>query len=189
MQRARYEVALAERRYQAVDPANRLVAATWEQRWEEALRHARQLQEAYERLLRETPLRLGAEEWDQLTAVASHIVALWDAAGTTPRERQALGRCLVDRVVVHVQRNSAYVHVAITWAGGAQSPHDMIRPVRTYAPRRDVDTLMRRMREWRTGGATTAQIAIALNTEGFVPPKRYRPCSTELVCQLLERQG
>jgi hypothetical protein len=48
-------VDLAERRYPAVAPANRLVAATLEQRWEEALRQARQLQEADERFLRDTP--------------------------------------------------------------------------------------------------------------------------------------
>src|SRR5205814_4051 len=36
MQRARYDVELAERRYQAVDAANRLVAATLERQWEEA---------------------------------------------------------------------------------------------------------------------------------------------------------
>ena len=189
VQRARYEVDLAERRYQAVDPAHRLVAATLEQRWEETLRHARQLQEAYERFLRETPPSLQAEEWDRITAVASDIPALWEAAGTTNRDRQAMLRCLVDRVVVHVQRDSEYVQIAITWAGGAQSQHEVIRPVRTYAQLRDVDTLMRRIRELRTGGATTAQIATTLNTEGFVPPKRYRPFSKELVCQLLARQG
>ena len=55
VQRAQYDVDVAERRSQAVDPANRLVAATLEQRWEEALRPTRQRQEAYERFLRETP--------------------------------------------------------------------------------------------------------------------------------------
>jgi hypothetical protein len=189
VQRARYEVDLAERRYQAVDPANRLVAATLEQRWEEALRHARQLQEAYERFLRETPPALQGEEWARITAVAADIPALWQAAGTTNRDRQAIVRCLVERVVVHVHRESEYVQVAIEWSGGARSHHEVLRPVRTYAQLRDVDTLMRRIGELRTGGATTAQIATALNTEGFVPPKRYRPFSKELVCQLLERQG
>jgi hypothetical protein len=188
-QRARYEVDLAERRYQAVDPANRLVAAMLEQRWEEALRHARQLQEAYERFLRETPPHLQAAEWDRITAVAADIPALWQAEGTTNRDRQTILRCLVERVVVHVQRNSEYVQVAIAWAGGALSHHEVIRPVRTYAQLRDVDTLMRRIRGLRTEGATTAQLATTLNTEGFVPPKRYRPFSKELVCQLLERQG
>ena len=165
------------------------MAATLEQRWEEALRHARQLQEAYERFLRETPPRLPTEEWEQITAVASDIPALWEAAGTTNRDRQAMLRCLVDRVSVHIQRASEYVQVAITWTGGAQSQHEVIRPVRTYAQLRDVDTLMGRIRALRTGGATTAQIATTLNAEGFVPPKRYRPFSKELVCQLLERQG
>ena len=37
LERAEYEVALAERRYQEVDPANRLVAGTLERRWNDAL--------------------------------------------------------------------------------------------------------------------------------------------------------
>jgi hypothetical protein len=107
-QRARYEVDLAERRYQAVDPANRLVAATLEQRWEEALRHARQLQEAYERFLRETLPTLQDEEWARIAAVATDIPALWQAEGTTNRDRQAIVRCLVDPVVTHIQRDSKH---------------------------------------------------------------------------------
>jgi hypothetical protein len=37
IERARYEADLAERRYEAVDPANRLIAATLEQRWNGAM--------------------------------------------------------------------------------------------------------------------------------------------------------
>jgi len=37
IERARYEADLAERRYEAVDPANRLIAATLEQRWNDTL--------------------------------------------------------------------------------------------------------------------------------------------------------
>jgi DNA invertase Pin-like site-specific DNA recombinase len=188
-QRARYEVDLAERRYQAVDPANRLVAATLEQRWEEARRHARQYQEAYDRFLQETPPPGQAEEWARIMAVAADIPALWRATGTTNRDRQAIIRCLVDHVVVQVQRESAYVQATSQWAGGSLSQHEGIRPVRTYAQLRDCETLMRRIRALRTEGATTAQIATTLNRDGFVPPKRYRPFSKELVGQLLARQG
>ena len=81
-------------------------------------------------------------------------------------------RCLVDRVVVHVHRESAYVQGAIAWAGGSLSHPGVIRPVRTSAQRRDVDILMHRIRAWRPGGATTAQIATTLTTEGCVPPQR-----------------
>ncbi|MER9268685.1 hypothetical protein NKI63_30110 [Mesorhizobium sp. M0410] len=36
IERARYDADLAERRYAAVDPANRLIAATLETRWNDA---------------------------------------------------------------------------------------------------------------------------------------------------------
>ena len=98
-------------------------------------------------------------------------------------------RCLVEHVDVLVQRDSEYVQVTIYWAGGTRSQHEVIRPVRTYEQLRDFETLMRRIRTLRTGGATTAQIATTLNREGFVPPKRYRPFSKELIGQLLDRQG
>jgi hypothetical protein len=38
IERARYDADLAERRYEAVDPANRLIASTLEQRWNDAMR-------------------------------------------------------------------------------------------------------------------------------------------------------
>jgi hypothetical protein len=39
LERAEYEAALAERRYQEIDPSNRLVAGTLERRWNDALVH------------------------------------------------------------------------------------------------------------------------------------------------------
>jgi hypothetical protein len=41
LERGRYEAGAAERRYRAVDAENRLVAATLERQWEEALRRQR----------------------------------------------------------------------------------------------------------------------------------------------------
>ena len=163
---------LAARRDQAVDPANRLVAATLEQGGEETLRQARQLQDADERFRRETPPALQAAEWAQSTARAADIPAWWQAAGTANRDRHAIVRGLVAHVVAPSHRDSDYVQVAIAWTGGARSHHEVSRPVRTDAQRRDVAARMRRLRELRTPGATTAPLATTLNTEGFAPPKR-----------------
>jgi DNA invertase Pin-like site-specific DNA recombinase len=55
LQRGGYEARLAERSYRAVDPENRLVARTLEQRWEEALRREQELREGYDRFRRESP--------------------------------------------------------------------------------------------------------------------------------------
>lgn len=44
IERARYEVALARRQYDAVDPENRLVARELERRFEKALREAQKIE-------------------------------------------------------------------------------------------------------------------------------------------------
>ena len=47
LEQARYEARLAQRQYDAVDPANRLVAAELERRWNEKLERVAQLERAY----------------------------------------------------------------------------------------------------------------------------------------------
>lgn len=188
-QRARYDVELAERRYQAVDPANRLVAASLERRWEEALEAERKLQEEYDRFVRATPLQLTAEERERIKSLATDMPALWHAPGTTNADRKQIVRCLVDKVVVHVRCDSEFVGVTIHWAGGYESRHEIVRPVATYAQLRDFESLMGRVVELREAGHAAPQIAAALNAEGFYPPKRGGPFTTPVVHQLLKRRG
>jgi len=188
-QRARYEVELAERRYQAVDPGNRLVASTLEKRWEEALHQERQLQEEYDRFVRETPLQLTQEQRERITALAADIPALWQAPGTTNADRKEMIRCLVERVVVQVRCASEFVAVTIHWAGGYESQHEIVRPVATYAQLRDFERLMGRVTELREAGHIAPEIAAKLNAEGFYPPKRCGAFTTPVVHQLLKHRG
>ena len=189
LQRARYDVELAERRYQEVDPANRLVAATLEKRWEEMLCQQRQVQEEYERFVREKPVQLSAADQARITALASDIPALWNAPATTNADRKQILRCLVERVVVHVRCDSEYVDATIHWAGGFESQHEIVRPVGTYAQLRDFESLMNRVVELREAGHTAPAIATHLNAEGFYPPKRRGEFTTPVVHQLLKRRG
>jgi DNA invertase Pin-like site-specific DNA recombinase len=188
-QRARYEVELAERRYQAVDPANRLVAASLERRWEEALEAERKLQEEYDRFVRATPLQLTDDERARIMVLTTDMPALWSASGTTNADRKQIVRCVVEKVVVHVQCDSEFVDVTIHWAGGYESQHEIIRPVGTYAQLRDFESLMKRLVELREAGQTAPHIAAALDAEGFYPPKRRGGFTTPVVHQLLKRRG
>ncbi len=187
--RARYDVELAERRYQAVDPENRLVAATLEKRWEELLGQERQLQEDYDRFAQETPLQLTDAERAHIAALTSDIPALWNAPGTTNADRKQMIRCLIERVVVHVRCDSELVDVTIRWAGGYESQHEIVRPVATYAQLRGFERLLDRVVELRGEGKTASRIAKALNAEGFYPPKRTGKFTVPVVYQLLKRRG
>jgi DNA invertase Pin-like site-specific DNA recombinase len=189
LQRARYDVELAERRYHEVDPANRLVAATLEKRWEETLCQQRQVQEEYERFVRAKPVQLSADDQARITALASDIPALWNAPATTNADRKQILRCLVERVVVHVRCDSEYVDATIHWVGGFESQHEIIRAVGTYAQLRDFEALINRVMELREAGHTAPEIATHLNAEGFHPPKRCGEFTTPVVHQLLKRRG
>lgn len=114
---------------------------------------------------------------------------MWSAPGTTNVDRQAVARCPVDRVVVHVKQQSEYVDAAIHWAGGYVSHHEIVRPVRTYEQLSGINQLMDRLVELRKGGHTAARIAETLNAEGFLPPMREGVFSKELVRQLMARRG
>ena len=167
LERARYEAEDAERRYRAVDPENRLVARSLEQRWEETLRAERQVRDDYDRFLREQPPQLSQEERARIAALSSDLPALWHAPGTTYQDRKEIVRHLVEKVVVHVKNDSEYVDVTIHWQGGFTSQHEVVRPVQSYEQLRDFDKLMDRIAALRHEGHTAAQIADCLNREGF----------------------
>jgi DNA invertase Pin-like site-specific DNA recombinase len=189
LERARYEAEDADRRYRAVDPENRLVARSLEQRWEEALRAERQVRDDYDRFLREQPPQLTHEERARIAALSSDLPALWHAPETTHKDRKEIVRHLVEKVVVLVKNDSEYVDVTIHWQGGFVSQHEVVRPVKSYEKLRDFDKLMDRIVTLRHEGHTAAQIADCLNREGFSPPKRCGEFFPELVHQLLKRRG
>jgi DNA invertase Pin-like site-specific DNA recombinase len=189
LERAQYEVERTRRQYDAVEPENRLVARTLEQRWEESLRRQQQLQEDQERFVRAQPPALTAAERAQVLALASDLPALWQAAGTTAADRKEIVRCLVERVVVQVRPASNHVGVTIHWHGGFTSERQVVRPVRCYEQMDDFKTLMSRLEELRAEGYSATAIAAKLNEEGFCPPRRCGPFGKELVRQLLWRRG
>jgi DNA invertase Pin-like site-specific DNA recombinase len=189
LERARFEAERIERQYHAVEPENRLVARTLEQRWEEALRQQRALQEEYDRFRHTQPAELTTQERALIANLSNDIPALWHAPTTSVVERKEMVRCLLKEVVVRVQPTSEVVEVAIHWHGGMSTCHTVSRPVRKLAQLHDSARLLARITELRCGGATARQIAIRLNEEGFVPPQRRGPFNYDGVRQQLLRLG
>jgi DNA invertase Pin-like site-specific DNA recombinase len=189
LERVRYEVRQAERCYRAVDPENRLVARTLEQKWEQALQQQRRLEEEHDRFQQQMPSILSAAERERIQTLASDMPALWHASTTTAQDRKAIVRCLIDRVVISVQGDTEYVDVTIHWAGGFVSQHQVLRPVHGYSQLRDFDLLVQRIRELQGDGRSNAEMANQLDQEGFRPPRNAQAFSKELIHQLVSRLG
>jgi DNA invertase Pin-like site-specific DNA recombinase len=189
LQRALYDAAAAERRYRAVDPENRLVAATLERQWEEALRALRAAQEDHDRFLLGALPGLSAEEEGRIAALAEDIPALWRSEKTTNADRRSIVRCLVEGVVVHAERDSEHARATVRWAGGHETRLAFVRPVRTYAQLRDREKLIKRIAELREGGLSAARVAAALNEEGHTSRTPGERFTADMVRGLFAKLG
>ena len=164
VERARYEAELARRRFQAVDPENRLVARSLERDWEARLAEV-------ERLERESAARpalstrlVDPAERARILALAQDLPSLWQAATTTQVERkQLLGFLIKD---VCLTRTETTIEMAIRWRTEACTLLNVPRPKRSCDARRTDPAALARVREL-AAEVTDRQIAEILNQEGF----------------------
>ena len=120
---ARYAVTRAERRYQAVDPENRLVARGLENAWETALRHLADAETELSQREAARPKTLTPQEKSAILALGDNLEAVWAAATTTDRDRKQLLHTLLDEVNITVHRGDTDSHaeLIVRWKGGAIS--------------------------------------------------------------------
>jgi excisionase family DNA binding protein len=120
LEQAQYEVRLATRRYEAVDPDNRLVAAELEARWNAALQSAGEVEER----LRQNELPANATripDRETLASLAHDLPAVWNSAATDMRLKQRIIRILIEEIIADVDEATTEIVLVIRWAGGRHS--------------------------------------------------------------------
>ena len=118
LQHFRYQVDLTRRRYEAVDPSNRLVAQTLETEWNQAL-HSLSAAEQQHQQQKQNEVTLRYTQ-TQMQTVLAHFQQHWYASDIPVNEQKEILRCLLDRVTL---RNSdKIIEVTVTWQGGVTTP-------------------------------------------------------------------
>jgi DNA invertase Pin-like site-specific DNA recombinase len=187
LDRAGYDADLARRRYEAVDPDNRLVARTLEAQWEAALKHQQSEQAAYDAFVAERPQGLTADQRDAILALADSVAPLWHADTTRPSERQEIVRLLVDRVVLHIPGGADRFEAVIRWKGGLETRVTGRRRVHRVEQLADYDRVVARAEELRRAGQSDRRVAEVLNREGHSPPLGRNGFTKYIVNMLLSR--
>jgi DNA invertase Pin-like site-specific DNA recombinase len=164
LERTRYEVELARRRYVAVEPENRLVARSLERDWNEQLTALDRLEREYAAHPTPRSLIVNSEERVQILALAQDVPLVWQAPTTTAAERKQLLRLLIKDVTLTKQ--STTIAIAVRWQTGACSTFDIPRPKRAADAKRTSPAVITRMRELALT-YLDEQIAAQLNAEGF----------------------
>jgi DNA invertase Pin-like site-specific DNA recombinase len=125
LQQARYEASLAERRYAACDPDNRLIAATLEKNWEATLRRVRECETRLDSTTTSTPRSPTIPE---LTGIAEDLQAAWKNANVNMRSRQQLARALINEITVDIDDQAREIVLIIHWKGGQHSELRLRKP-------------------------------------------------------------
>ena len=174
LERAGYEVELAERNYRAVDATNRLVASTLERQWEQALEKLEGLRQEQGREEEKEQARgVCRKQQSELLKLSTELPRVWRAATTGNRDRKRIVRLLIKDITIGRRAVGRELDLQIRWQGGAQET------IGHQPPQRSCD-------KWRYGGEVVGrvralagdhhdeQIAEQLNREGIKPSKAER---------------
>jgi hypothetical protein len=113
---ARYEVAHARRQYDAVDPANRLVAGELERRWNEALAAVHCAEGDIAAVVARRRPPLGETERKQLIALGADLARAWSHPTATAAIRKRILRAALHEIVV--KKQGPVIDLVLHWQGG-----------------------------------------------------------------------
>lgn len=185
LQQAEYEAQLAERRYEEVDPANRLVAGTLEQRWNDALLRLHDLRQQQDEQRKAYSQVLTPDQKARALALAEDLPRLWSSSTTQSKDRKRLLRLLVKDVTIERPKGQLFVTLHIRWQGGAGEDLvvELPRPTHGLAkcPPELIETTMALAKHHND-----EEIATLLNEQGLKPSKA--PRFTASVVRMI-RQG
>jgi hypothetical protein len=116
LQQARYQVAHARRQYDAVDPANRLVAGELERRWNDTLQAVAKVESDIAAMIARRAPPLDETERQQLIALGADLERAWSHPGATAATRKRILRTAISEIIV--RRDGAMIHAVLHWQGG-----------------------------------------------------------------------
>lgn len=191
VERATYHSDLARRRYEEVDPSNRLVAAELERRWESALCEQRQAEESLGRLRCDQASRLTQSQVDRIATLAADIPSLWHSVDTSLIDKQHIIRELVEEVTVEVIDTIERVRVTIRWTGGYESHHEIVRAVGKFDQLEFADDIRHRIVQMKRRGHTHQGVAEDLNALGYqsAQKSKFTKAIVRSLCRQFEAAG
>lgn len=178
LEAARYNAALASRRYELVDPAKRHVARELEARWNGALERVDELERKLGDL-RATSASSPQVDRALLLQLARDLPAAWNAPSADTRTKQRLIHILVQEIVCDLDDDANEAVLLIHWTGGRHTevrvprvktgryPGDMaptavdaLRKLAGHWPDRELAVSLNRMRCRTSDGETWTTIRV-----------------------------
>lgn len=167
IEQAQYDARLAERRYKAVDPDNRVVARTLEREWEQRLCDLQAVEQQYAEARRQRLAELTEQDRERIRRLARDLPAVWRSSTTQPVERKAMLRLVIEAITIDpVDVPKRCTKVRVQWQSGVVDELEVPR-LHKGESHRHCPEAVQRVRELAAASLHDGQIARQLNDEGL----------------------
>ena len=173
LERLRYQVKLAERQFNQVDPDNRLVAAELEKRWEDSLGELKKAEVAIikaQKSKTHSPSPLPEEMKLIFSAIGKQLPKLWKKPILSSQQKKSFLRCLIDKVVMHRSQRDQ-IQTRIVSKGGETTTLLIPVPVRSLSELSFAKAMEDKIAELSQAGKTNEEIQQCLTHQGYRSPK------------------
>lgn len=167
IERAEYEAGLARRRYEAVDPDNRLVAGNLERDREEKLQAGERLRREYAERAGHPPIRITPEDGRRLLELARDLPRLWHAKSTKSSDRKKIVRILLRDVWLWQEEEPRQTRIRIHWQTGAVTEGTVERPLPAGLKFTTAEEVVQKLGELYAQSKSYKEVAEQLNQEGM----------------------
>ena len=146
LEKARYEVDRAQRQYDGVDPANRLVASELETRWNAALQHANEMEQQLNDA-DQLRVELTEEQKVRLLELGRDLPTLWNHAAATNDLRKRILRTVLEEIVIRDDDERRHHVLVLHWKGGVHTELEVERNTRGNTVNRTSKTALELIEE------------------------------------------
>jgi len=168
LEQLRWECSQAQRRYENVDPENRLVAASVERTWNEKMAAAEEQQQTISRYQTEASRTLSTADKQRLAGLARNFHQAWFAPQCAPQHRKDLIACLVEEITVN--QDDADLTAKVHWKGGRFTEYRL--PLKAAGTGRHTGNDLPGVVAFLRQVLDDSQIAVALNRAGLQSANR-----------------
>jgi len=117
IQRCQYQADIAQRRFEQVDPANRLVAASLEKSWNRELEKLALAKSEYEQQQIKTDTEFPPHKRAQIASLAKEIPTLWNKT-TNLKDKKRIVRLLISDITVSKSNQKKTLALNMRWQAG-----------------------------------------------------------------------
>lgn len=167
IQRAQYKADLAQRRYEEVDPSNRLVASTLEKKWNESLVNLEEVKEQYREICKKRTINEFSKCREELLNLSEDFQKLWESTKTSTKDKKRILRLLIKDITIgERQGDRKTIDLQIRWQGGALEELSVCRLKPSHEKWKHSPELVKRVKKLASS-MTDNEIAEVFNSENM----------------------